>query len=204
MSTRGVIARPNGDSWTGRYHHWDSYPSGLGKTLFNAYHGHFNRDVEYMQHFLLDEHPAGWSTIVDSDFSIKPGWTSPMKGYPGSNVSHENGDWKRAYLKYTKSAAQRRPHCFCHGERHQEAFLYTAETKGSDLDYVYVLSESGIAILYPADKPFAFISWNSDPDWEMLDQAGREIDKRIYELSEIFESVNMLLQETSGAAKRLV
>ena len=34
MSTRGVIARKDGDGFTGRYHHLDSYPSGLGQTLY--------------------------------------------------------------------------------------------------------------------------------------------------------------------------
>lgn len=30
MSTRSAIARPAGDGWEGRYHHFDGYPSGVG------------------------------------------------------------------------------------------------------------------------------------------------------------------------------
>jgi len=34
MSTRGVIAvSHDGETWQGRYHHWDSYPEGLGMAL---------------------------------------------------------------------------------------------------------------------------------------------------------------------------
>ena len=41
MSTREVIARQKGDVFEGRYHHWDSYPSGLGKALWELANGTF-------------------------------------------------------------------------------------------------------------------------------------------------------------------
>lgn len=63
MSTRGAIARVTGDGFEGRYHHWDSYPTGLGKTLWEKYHGEFESDLERMLQALIDEHPSGWSTI---------------------------------------------------------------------------------------------------------------------------------------------
>jgi len=40
MSTQGVIARAVADGWEGCYHQFDSYPEGLGKTLWRLYHGH--------------------------------------------------------------------------------------------------------------------------------------------------------------------
>ena len=70
VSTRGVIARQKGDAFEGRYHHWDSYPSGLGKALWELAHNEFKGDIEGMLRILIDEHPAGWSTIVNKDFSL--------------------------------------------------------------------------------------------------------------------------------------
>ena len=70
MATRGAIARDLGDSrFRGIYHHWDAYPAGLGKTLWDAYRYYFELDLELMLRRLIDDHPAGWSTIVDCDLS---------------------------------------------------------------------------------------------------------------------------------------
>lgn len=76
MSTRSAIARCNKTfaktgGFKGVYHHWDGYPSGLGKELFDAYKGttgtaeldKFKGDLEGLLAYLIDEHPAGWSTI---------------------------------------------------------------------------------------------------------------------------------------------
>jgi len=38
MSTRGAVAIKNGNGWTGVYNHWDSYPQGLGKELWDYLH----------------------------------------------------------------------------------------------------------------------------------------------------------------------
>jgi hypothetical protein len=74
MGTRGVIARHTGEGkFKGRYHHWDSYPSGLGKTLFHVRLKEFNSDTEAMLKFLLDDH-IGWSSINDSDWKEEPGY----------------------------------------------------------------------------------------------------------------------------------
>lgn len=72
MSTRSVIARKNGTGFTGVYHHWDGYPSGLGATLFELRNKHFKGDTAAMLAFLIDEHPAGWSTINGADFLYPP------------------------------------------------------------------------------------------------------------------------------------
>jgi hypothetical protein len=70
MGTRGVIARRIGEhSFTGVYHHWDSYPEGLGQTLYHLYREQFDRDLPRMLHVLIDEHPAGWSNINAADFT---------------------------------------------------------------------------------------------------------------------------------------
>jgi hypothetical protein len=66
MSTRGAIARPDGNGgFKGVYHHWDSYPSGLGKDLFELARGEFRGDQEAILKHLIDDHPAGWSTTTE-------------------------------------------------------------------------------------------------------------------------------------------
>lgn len=98
MGTRGVIARVTNDGFEGRYHHWDSYPDGLGDTLFNLLRGHFEGDIEAMLKILIDDHPAGWSTINDGDFSLPPG-----------------------YLEITEDMEKAHgPQCYCHGVRDEE------------------------------------------------------------------------------------
>ena len=62
MSTRGAIARLSGEGFKGVYHHWDSYPSGLGKALWDTYQKVGVLDA--MLDGLIDQHPAGWSSIV--------------------------------------------------------------------------------------------------------------------------------------------
>jgi len=120
MGTRGVIARQTGEhSFKGRYHHWDSYPTGLGATLYDLARTQFAGDVPRMLKVLLDEHPAGWSTINGADFSQPPGF--------------EEDGFK------TKG-----PHCYCHGGRHEDGFEHTEETaSGSGCEYAYVFTDGG-------------------------------------------------------------
>ena len=116
MGTRAVIARRTGENtFAGRYHHWDGYPSGLGATLFEAYNGHFKRDSRAMLRYLIDDHPAGWSTINGADFTQPPGF-------------NENG---------FRSTG---PACYCHGGRSESENLIT-ELNASDCgcEYAYVI-----------------------------------------------------------------
>jgi hypothetical protein len=80
MSTRAAIARAvdkpgGGIHFEGRYHHWDGYPTGLGRTLYQLYNGYFERDLDAMLKFLIDDHPGGWSTINDRDLSLPIGFS---------------------------------------------------------------------------------------------------------------------------------
>jgi len=126
MATRGMIARKKTDyNFEGRYHHWDSYPEGLGETLCKLYQGHFKRDVATMLHVLIDEHPAGWSTIVDRDFTREPGFRAGPDDDRGQ------------------------PQCYCHGARHEESYLYTSLPAGwTDIEYAYVIDENAVMTVY--------------------------------------------------------
>lgn len=101
MSTRAVIARKTDAGFTGVYHHWDGYPSGLGKTLFTIHKTHFNKDTDKMLKVLIDAHRNGWSTI-NSNWSLEPQSVrdvdfvgDPPKYYPendgdGEPITQEN------------------------------------------------------------------------------------------------------------------
>ncbi|MGH9641828.1 MAG: hypothetical protein ACRD3Q_05335 [Terriglobales bacterium] len=83
MSTRSIIARATGEgTFKGVYHHWDGYPTGLGKYFVELLAGLFAGDLSRMLRAPIDDHPAGWSTVVGKDFSLKPGYTWEKVKYP--------------------------------------------------------------------------------------------------------------------------
>jgi hypothetical protein len=71
MSTRSVIARPSETGFTGVYHHFDGYPSGVGQSIWRMYHDVFDGDADAMAKVLIDDH-RGWSSIVERDFRLAP------------------------------------------------------------------------------------------------------------------------------------
>jgi hypothetical protein len=115
MSTRGVIARKTGSGFRGVYHHWDSYPSGLGKMLFELRNKKFKGDTQKMLKFLIDEHPNGWSTIsnlvdkgrIGKDDYYEKGNESPAvteKNASGNGVEYAYvfaGDTMEIWSSYT-------------------------------------------------------------------------------------------------------
>lgn len=116
MGTRSVIARPDGTGFKGVYHHWDGYPSGVGATLFLARRAFFDGDTEAMLRFLIDEHPAGWSSINGADLRLETGFReSPYLDVPcvalvkgrrcgKEQVTHlcqtYGPDWRRHKVRY--------------------------------------------------------------------------------------------------------
>jgi hypothetical protein len=128
MSTRGGIVRlismEDGKiQFKGRYHHWDSYPTGLGKSLFRLYNEHFNKNLHLMLKVLIDDHPAGWSTLVGADFKLPIGYKESEK-------------WDKDWYKKPYPAQ-----CYCHGGRHEEAWeLDQDNASGGGVEWVYAFS----------------------------------------------------------------
>ena len=165
MSTHGVIGFGTGpDVWLGRYHHFDSYPQGLGKALWDAIHGHFAGDVEAAKEVLFWRHKAGWSTIVTTsadgesltccDFSRAPGWHHPHDGIT--------------------------PMCYCHGERAEGPELYTSASEPPGWGcWAYIFEEGGsrMWVLFAADpragwREVAEVNLDGpEPDWRALGRA---------------------------------
>ena len=179
MSTRSVIARPVDGvelDFRGRYVHSDGYPSGVGQTLFVALREQFNGDLGAMLKLIIDDHPAGWSSLMNADFSLKPGFTSydvPKK------FKRPNGttDWER----YLQSPQWRRPRCYCHGQRRWGDEPRTrANVLDSDIEYLYLIHEPArvMTILMPREDSFTHLTEidldGEAPDWKALDQRARE------------------------------
>lgn len=143
MGTNGVIAREDGN---GRYHHWDSYPEGLGRALFTLRNDHFSGDTEAMLKVLIDDHPGGWSTIVGAgstphaDFNYKPQWRNEL-------------------------AKNNEPVCHCHGPRtdwlpdYARAFM---------LEYTYILNGISMRIYHERDLLAVIDLDGPEPDWSKI------------------------------------
>lgn len=81
MGTNGTIARINedGSSWEGREVNYDAYPTGVGLTLFEAYHDVFGGDAGAMAKRLVDDEKVGWSSIAGTNLALRSDWTHGSK-----------------------------------------------------------------------------------------------------------------------------
>ncbi len=125
MGTRSVIARPSPDGgFSGTYCHYDGYPAHQGRVLFDAVIGHFAGDPDAACHYLIDEHPAGWS-VLHGDFNTPPGY----QHYP--------------------DPTDQRNQCYCHGDRADPPQRpFTEDTAaGAGLDYAYVIGPDRLRVL---------------------------------------------------------
>ena len=177
MSTRSVIARRKGNGFVGVYHHWDGYPRGLGASLFETLKKDFGGDVEAMLKTIIDEHPAGWSTLVGCSFIGQiPGYINYI---PNATPKDEE--------RYNNQ-----PKCFCHGERNEEGQEVTQlNASGMGCEYAYVFDGNKMHILssfhedgtkaigmFGCGDPDATwremytvnLDWKEEPDWEKIEE----------------------------------
>jgi len=177
VSTRAIIAWGRLEDWVGRYHHLDGYPAGLGKGLWNAYHGPFGKNLEAMRKVLFLDHLAGWSNIIDADWALEPGWV----------------DW------VAEQERDNRPRCYCHGGRREtEQTLASGGTDFAGAEWCYVLDIGAktMAVLERMEggsHAFTFFGidpriadWRlcevvaldgPEPDWESIKWKGRIMDR---------------------------
>ena len=154
MGTRCVIAETHGKSWRGRYHHWDGYPTAVGKTLWDLYHGHFKKDLKAMLKVLLEDHPAGWS-------SINADWNKPI-GYPPPKTS-------------LGSEEKNGPACYCHGDRTEEGTSYITQGEDAGQEWLYVIDAKKKTLTvhkcgYGKKELGTFRLSGKEPDWKKLEK----------------------------------
>ncbi len=177
MSTRSCIARKTGESsFVGVYHHWDGYPSALGATLYELYNAHFHKDLAAMLSFLIDQHPAGWSTINNADFDKPAGFHADDDTERCAQCGME--EWKHYRQYYAKHRAAKfiktlktdivmvlghsyeapkkqmhGPECYCHGSRHEEAEPITEKTDAG-MEWAYVFDETA-RVMYVFERLYS-------------------------------------------------
>lgn len=164
MSTRGVIGRATPSGWKGRYHHWDSYPKGLGKTLFALANGHFKGDLKGMMKVLIDDH-TGWSTINGKDFKWPPGYV-------------ESGSTQDKALEAFQAHV---PQCYCHGARHEEGWIVKPGDDPQEWAYVVNVKKQTMDVLYGnARKQWDFVKTvafdAAEPDWSVI-ECGEKLER---------------------------
>lgn len=157
MATRAIIARPTpGDGWEGRYHHWDGYPDELGRTLWHLPADPHLGGLGGVLRTLLDDHPAGWSSINGKDRALEPGF---IEDFP-----------KRS----------NRPECYCHGDRSEEPWLVrSTDANHGGAEWAYVIDEPSATfsiLRLLGDPPVrllgVFPMGGPEPDWEELTRRG--------------------------------
>jgi hypothetical protein len=74
MGTRSIVARVgnNEGEFSGRYCHWDGSPSTRGVTLWKIIHDEFKSDLKAALVYLIDKHPAGWSSLEKKECYCHP------------------------------------------------------------------------------------------------------------------------------------
>jgi len=193
MGTRAIIARKTEQGehkWEGRYHHCDGYPTGLGAMLWELYHGNMGReftDLDEMMATLIDDHPAGWSTI-SGDWNYDPRWTD---GVDRCLICGKKYMWKdEGDTKYTYHGDvsghpfTTPPQCYCHGERNEDGRLFTPDNFPIiGIEYIYIIDpETGEVEIKDAygkghDLGTVNLDAEDEPDWEAI-EAGEYEQKR--------------------------
>jgi hypothetical protein len=173
MSTRSVIARvgEHEGKFSGRYVHADGMPTSMGATLWNLLHGHFKNDLGAMLAYLIDagHAQAGWSAIVDKDFTLKPGYTWQKAIADGAK-----------YEVYSKRADYRRPQSFA--SRPEDPYLFTEKDleNGTDIEWLYAFDEAERKLFVrdiSAKEDVAVIDLDGEqPSWEVI-ECGENLER---------------------------
>ena len=207
MSTRSAICRLTDEgelTFIGRFHHWDGYPSGVGKTLFEILRSHFGGDIEAMLKVLIDDHPGGWSTINRN-------WDLPVTTAQEEDDNAPCRECHRTKKQHTKRmhawryviAAEdsKPPICYCYpGHTAEQAYFITEQTLADtwcEYAYLFNVDSRHLLILDSSDlskypgvmfkkKQGGYERWSliadvnldgDEPDWGALDRAGNDEDE---------------------------
>jgi hypothetical protein len=197
MGTRGVIGFVDGRGWKGRYHHCDSYPTALGQTLWDVYHDVYHGDLAHMLRNLYIDHPAGWSTINERE------WSFDVDGNLKAEFVEHGPDWWGVPSEYRAwYQSHRKPECYCHGDRQQGEWMLShdgeSDVNATSCEWGYIFAPPTaimhiIGSRYDADshvsrwRHIATIDMQgAEPNWELIDSLrySELLDDPDYELDE--------------------
>ena len=163
MSTRSVIGvytnREQGE-WRGTYHHFDGYPTGLGKSLWKLYHEFYEGLLPAMLEMLIDAHPQGWSSIVDADWNKRPTWDD------------NPGEYTKRGEKWPPMSYRYRP-----GEEDSAWYFDQTTEGGQEWAYVFDIESNTMTILQSIGRLGAVIYATkgtvpldgTEPDWNSFE-----------------------------------
>jgi len=166
MSTRAVIARKTARGWSGRYHHNSGSPTDLGAELWRQVSEEFKGDLVSMLAILIDQHPAGWSSIFGAKWEHAPGYTEDRHDLRKKGRKRWSAIQERAY----------RGQCFCHGDRKEEGFWITKSQPHGDLEWAYVIDPAlrSLSVFYGVGGKLnwfdcgTFALDGQEPNWEEI------------------------------------
>ena len=165
MSISAIIARPRPDGFIGRIHLEDGDPAALGRTLYHIHRTQFHGNTTNMLRVLLDEHPAGWVSIVGHDFAYPAGYTTKPH--------------LLNYTEYWKSPEWLRPQCRCHGDAQYPEMTCTEQDELWEFDWIYLIHVQNceLVIIQPhSDNSVEMIGRvrlnGPEPDWRTFAPAG--------------------------------
>lgn len=72
MSTRSIVGVGTPENYKARYCHWDGYPSGVGKALWDNWK-RFDWNLGRLAEFVMMT-KQGWSYLAGTNFNLKPRW----------------------------------------------------------------------------------------------------------------------------------
>ena len=140
MSTRSVVAIPDGDAWKGRYVHWDGYPTAMAPSLTDL----VRRDGLAKVVLTLTESFYGWSTIDPNQTRLEDcsGFDAErFTSVPGYGVAPKDqfDDW------------------------------HTPDPEAWT-EWAYVLCPAGLLVVKQGetDRVIGLFDWNTDHDWKAI------------------------------------
>lgn len=97
MSTRSIVARPDGEGWVGRYCHWDGYPTCRGAQLWLTYKELGNAEA-VRQYAIRPEENGYWSSYATPSelAKVEGSWVEEPSISPslvGSSGDHCGTEW---------------------------------------------------------------------------------------------------------------
>lgn len=183
MSTRGCIARTaNGEGWQGVYQHWDSYPTGLGKELWERLHSRYQGDIEALLVDAIDKHPSGWSSFPDvcychSDYAKRDGSKATDSPYykrdaPDGRMTEQTADPLFIEWVYAFDPENRKLAIFSHAT----VGSLTPAQHGTFIEAWKLRHLDGTIEVIPAKyyvhKLVAIVDLNGEePDWKIIELA---------------------------------
>lgn len=160
MGTRSIIAKQQGDTWAGRYCHWDGYPSHQGAVIWHI----VQRDgVE-----------AAVKTFVDDNFY----WSNLNPFQKAGELPEFSDDGRfEAVAGYGVAGNE--------NQANPDEWYTSEDYKDSWCEYVYVIAKGGLMVIRIYDDAIlGFFRWeDGEPNWVEVQNTPSQDDDDLEEVT---------------------